>query len=107
MTYPNTIPDFRTALLAYDPPAEVADAIYIAQGQGSPVVAAAATFDTLKDAEGLDTDGRRLLAGAAYLIAANGWHGKAGEAAVVLSEVVGTLPVEAAPAPEVSEDEPA
>jgi hypothetical protein len=35
MTYPQTIQEFRNALLAYDPPAEAADAIHDAQAQAS------------------------------------------------------------------------
>lgn len=83
--YPNTITDFRAALLNYQPAAEFEPAIYSAQAASSPVVQCVETFNTLKGAANLDQPGLSLLLGAAYLIAAGGWHGMAGEAATILA----------------------
>jgi len=92
MSYPKDWPSFRAALQAYLPATEHADAIYAAQALGSPVAAAVATFEALKDAAGLDTPGRVLLAGAAYMIASGNFYGKGGEAAIKMTEVAPTLP---------------
>jgi hypothetical protein len=83
MTYPNTIPDFRTALLAYVPDETISEALYAAQSQASPVVQAVSVFDLLSPIADLDQEGLALLLGAAHLIAVGGWHGKA-DAAVTL-----------------------
>ena len=78
MTYPTSIPDFRNALLAYEPDEATSEAIYTAQAQASPVVQAVDVFNALSGAVDLDQPGLALLLGAAHLIAAGGWHGKAG-----------------------------
>ena len=91
MTYPTTIPDFRAAVMAYNPPTDIAEAFYVAQGQGSPVVQAVGVFDLLGPVAELDQDGLALLLGAAHLIASNGWFGKASEAATVLATRAGAL----------------
>jgi acyl dehydratase len=91
MTYPASIPEFRAALLAYNPAPDHADPIYAAQGAASPVLACVSTFDALKAAPDLTQDGLRLLLGAAHLIASGGWHGLAGEAASVLATRAGQL----------------
>lgn len=107
MTYPTSIPAFRDALLAYVPgPADQpgedhTDAIYDAQAQASPVVAAVTVFKALQGAEGLDNDGLALLLGAAHLIAAGGWHGLAGEAATLIGQRAGDL-VFSEPSPELA-----
>jgi hypothetical protein len=97
MAYPDTIPAFRDALLAYAPVEDHAEAIYDAQAQASPVVQAVRVFETLKAVPDLTQDGLALLLGAAHLIAAGGWHGLAGEAATVLAS---RAPELAAPEPE-------
>ena len=74
MTYPKTIPDFCTALSAYEPAEGHADAIYAAQGMGSPVAQVEAVIDALETAESLSGAGVALLVGAAYLIVAEGWR---------------------------------
>ena len=91
MTYPTTIPDFRTALLTYEPAEDYAEAIYTAQAAGSPVVQAVDVFAALRAAVDLDQPGLSLLLGAAHLIASGGWHGKAGDAATVLATRAGDL----------------
>lgn len=83
--YPNTIPAFRDALLAYQPADDHAEAIYAAHAQASPVVQAVNTFHALKAVPDLSQAGLSLLLGAAYLISSNGWFGLAGEAATVLA----------------------
>jgi len=84
MTYPNSIPAFRDALLAYEPDADQAEAIYGAQGQGSIVVSCVDTFRALRSVEELSPAGLSLLLGSAYLIASGGWHGLAGEATTLI-----------------------
>lgn len=99
--YATTISDFRAALLNYQPPAEFEPAIYSAQAAASPVVQCVETFGALKGAADLDQPGLSLLLGAAYLIAAGGWHGKdasPGEAATILAARAGDLEA-LAPAP--------
>lgn len=91
MTYPTTIPDFRTALLAYEPADDHADAIYTAQGHASPVVQCVEVFNALKAAPDITQAGLSLLLGSAHLIASGGWHGLAGEAAIVLAAKAGQL----------------
>jgi hypothetical protein len=91
MSYPTEIPTFRAAVMAYDPPTDIAEAFYVAQGQGSTVVQAVGVFDLLGPVAELDQDGLALLLGAAHLIASNGWHGLAGEAATILATRVGQL----------------
>jgi hypothetical protein len=102
MTYPTSIPDFRNALLAYEPDEATSEAIYTAQAAGSPVVQAVDVFTVLSGAVDLDQPGLALLLSAAHLIAAGGWHGKAGEAATVLAARAGELeaapPIQSAPA---------
>jgi hypothetical protein len=81
MSYPTDIPAFRAALLDYEPAATHAEAIYAAQGRASPVSQSVEAFQCLRGAVAdLDASGLRLLAGAAHLIAAGGWHGLAGDA---------------------------
>ena len=89
--YPTTIPDFRAAVLAYLPGTGIEEAFYAVQSAGSPVVQAVGVFDILGPVADLDQDGLRLLLGAAHLIAAGGWHGKAGDAATMLAARVGDL----------------
>lgn len=101
MSYPTSIPAFRDALLAYQPAEDLTDAIYDAQAQASPVVAAVTVFKALQGAESLDNDGLALLLGAAHLIAAGGWHGLAGEAATLIGQRAGDLVV-SEPSPEPS-----
>jgi len=91
MTYPTTIPDFRTALLAYEPAEDYAEAIYGAQAQASTVVQAVDVFDALSGADDLDQPGLSLLLSAAHLIAAGGWHGKAGDAVTLIAARAGEL----------------
>lgn len=83
MSYPKTIPAFRSALVEFDGEGlsdEVAEQVFAAQAVRSPVVSAVKTFKALKDAADLDQREQALLCGAAYLIAENGWHELAGEA---------------------------
>jgi hypothetical protein len=89
--YPTTIVTFRAAVLAYEPDAGIAEAFYAAQSAGSPVVQAVGVFDLLGPVADLDQDGLQLLLGAAHLIAAGGWHGKAGEAVTMIAARVGEL----------------
>jgi len=84
MTYPNSIPAFRNALLAYDPDADQAEAIYGAQGQRSIVVSCVDIFRALRSVDELSQAGLSLLLGSAYLIASGGWHGLAGEATTLI-----------------------
>ena len=84
MPYPNSIPAFRDALLAYEPDADQSEAIYGAQGQGSVVVSCVDTFRALRSVEELSQAGLSLLLGSAYLIASGGWHGLAGEATTLI-----------------------
>lgn len=91
MSYPTSIPEFRAAVMAYQPDTGIAEAFYAAQAQGSPVVQAVGVFDLLGPVAELDQDGLRLLLGAAHLIAAGGWHGKAGDAAALLASRAATL----------------
>lgn len=102
MSYPTNIPEWRTALLAYEPAEKYADAIYEAQAAASPVVACVTAFNTLKAAADLPEDGLRVLLGAAHLIAAGGWHGLAGEAATLIGQRAKDLDSPDAPAPEES-----
>lgn len=85
MSYPTDIPAFRTALLAYEPAEDHAEAIYEAQAHPSIVVQAVRVFEALKGAEGLTQPGLALLLGAAFLITSGGWHGLSGEAAALLA----------------------
>lgn len=89
--YPTTIPDFRAALLAYEPDEATSDAIYTAQAQASPVVQAVDVFDALSGAVDLDQPGLALLLSAAHLIASGGWHGKAGDAVTLIAARAGEL----------------
>lgn len=74
--YPKTIPDVRAALLAVSPPSAAADAIYAAQAKASPVVAFVDALNALAPlASELDEANAELLAGCAYLVSTNGWHG--------------------------------
>lgn len=91
MSYPLNIPDWRDALLAYQPAEDHADAIYLAQAASSPVLACVEAFNTLKAAEGLSESGLKVLLGAAHLIASGGWHGLAGEAATLIGQRAGEL----------------
>ena len=91
MTHPTNVPDFRAALLAYEPEESIADGIFAAQSANSPVVQAVGVFDLLGPVADLDQDGLRLLLGAAHLIAFGGWHGKARDAATVLATRAGNL----------------
>ena len=84
MTYPNSIPAFRDALLAYDPDADQAEAIYGAQEQRSIVVSCVDIFRALRSVDELSQAGLSLLLGSAYLIASGGWHGLAGEATTLI-----------------------
>jgi hypothetical protein len=101
-TYPQEITSVRNALLPYVLPAAPAEsedplaaarlALAEAQEKPSPVVQCVMVFDALKDhVETLDTDGARLLAGCAHLIATNAWHGKGGEALGVRDSAVARL----------------
>lgn len=89
--FPSTIPEFRAAVMAYDPDTGIEEAFYAVQSAGSPVVQAVGVFDLLGPVADLDQDGLRLLLGAAHLIASGGWHGKAGDAATVLVTRAGDL----------------
>lgn len=86
MSYPDTIPAFRAALLAYDPAEDHAEAIYAAQAHPSPVVQTVRVFEALKGAPDLTQPGLALLLGAAFLITSGGWHGLSGEAATILAQ---------------------
>lgn len=94
MSYPDTIPAFRDALLAYAPAEDHEAAIHDAQAQASPVVQAVRVFETLKAVPDLTQGGLALLLSASHLIAAGGWHGLAGEAATVLASRVSELAAE-------------
>jgi hypothetical protein len=89
MTYPSTIPAFRSALLAYVPPEAHSSVIEGAQMDRSAVLQAIQVFEALKDDAELDNDGLALLLGAAHLIAANGWHGLAGAAVTIVAQRAG------------------
>lgn len=91
MPFPKTIPDFRAALLAYEPSETEADAIYAAQAHASPVVASVQTFTILKESSELSQSGISLLLGAAFLIASGAWHGLGEEAAALLTARVSEL----------------
>ena len=92
MPYPNSIPAFRDALMAYEPDADQAEAIYGAQGQGSIVVSCVDTFRALRSVEELSQAGLSLLLGSAHLIASGGWHGLAGEATTLIARRASELP---------------
>lgn len=86
MAYPTTIITFRDALLAYNPADDHASAIEGAQMDRSVVLQAVQVFEALKAAPDLSQSGLSLLLGAAHLIAANGWHGLAGDAVTVVAQ---------------------
>ena len=103
MTYPTNTPDWRALLLAYNPQEDQAEAIHEAQAAASPVVGCVTVFNALKSVPDLDQNGVKLLLGAAHLIAAGGWHGLSGEAAML----IGQRARDVMPDPSPGEPEPA
>lgn len=94
MTMPRDIPSVLEALAAVALDDSAAQgALDAAFAHPSPVVRIVGAFEVLRPL-GADLEGEALaaFAGAAYLIAANGWHGKAGDAAESLLAVAGRLP---------------
>jgi hypothetical protein len=75
MTYPQTIQEFRDALLAYDAPVEAAEAIEAAKMRTSIVDQAVGVFNALRGLETLSNESLGLALGAAHLIASGSWHG--------------------------------
>lgn len=94
MRYPTDLTSFKTLLLEYAAPedSDVETATEGARQARSPVVACVIVFKAFRAAPDLDEGGLRLLVTAAHLIAAGGWHGLAGDAAVVLAERAAELP---------------
>lgn len=105
-TFPKDIPDFRAALLAFVMPAPAEDApddqvvaleaaetaVYAAQATASPVVQIVQVYDALKPhAASLDDAGRKLLAGAAYLVHQGQFFGKGAEAFDTFNAILPTL----------------
>lgn len=105
-TFPKDIPAFRDALLVFAMPAAPegateekvaamdasADAIEAAHATTSPVVQMVQVYDALKphSAE-IGDDGRKLLAGAAYLINQGQFFGKGAEAFDTLNGLLPSL----------------
>lgn len=96
MSYPKTLSAVRAMLLEYEPSGE--NPAYLeAIEKASPVDRIVGAYKALKDAEGLDDDGRRLLCGAASLIATNKWHGLQSEAIVTFADIYPSLSADPAP----------
>ena len=105
-TFPKDIPEFRAALFSYVvPPAPedategqvetieaIASAVYASHSSASPVVQMVQVYDALKPHVALiDNDGKKLLAGASYLIAQGQFFGKGAEAFDTLQDVIPSL----------------
>jgi hypothetical protein len=91
MTYPTVFTELSTMINGYTP--AVSNPAYSAAvGTISPVSRIVGVFNALKDVDSLDEQGRRILCGAAHLIATLQHHELRGEAATVRDAVAPTLP---------------
>lgn len=105
-TFPKDIPAFRDALLAFVVPpasegateeqveaiATMTSAVYASHTTASPVVQMVQVYDAMKGrVDLLDTDGKKLLAGAAYLIGQGSFFGKGAEAFDALTALLPAL----------------
>lgn len=98
MSYPKSLRAFKDAAAEYTPNvAEAVDDYEAALEQVSGRNMAVQIFEALKGADGLDDEGRRILAGAAHLCGTLGWLKPPTEALEVFAAVFPTLPAEEPP----------
>lgn len=90
--YPTDHLAVTTAIMAWEPPAEIESAAEAARAHGSPVLREVAMFDLLAPmVHSLDADALAILCGCAHLIGMNGFHGKGEQAITALLIAHGRL----------------